>query len=530
MSNPEMHEFTSAADAETTAKLRTYASPPQEVEKVLVREWPKYGRATADSLYETLYALDSVTDPKVDGQTISGTYRQANLRIEHDPNESAGGGVIVVQTLIEGWVKSAEALPAAQVVTDKDALLSPHALDVTSSETVRIRVYRGIDPDYAQTLAEDITLGSGIIARWVEKQDDGSARLYEQYDAKTWAGDENTYSKRVYDQYGDGTDGALDVVKGRIVDVWTHIPETSIGSISSGLEKWALDTKNLDTPTSGYYIERIEMRIDGAGFGEVTRVQVKVDNAAPSTGEAGQEVTVGNPAARELAGKYIIYKWHNVPTSKAAAALAALQTPPTNYLLAYARIVGNRETDAFVTIEQRVEALNITAAANGFFTAGSKVHNVRPSVTVVKEWRGLSEAASDNLVTALGTDTHAPGGYKTIEYVVTHDAVGKHTVRATYGLLSTWADGDGGARLTTGNIVRKVLEKQHYPSAADGYRWRVITETLTMRWSSSNSNAISHISGGVSGSEVRFLGNGEWLAIKMVSRSPGSWVTTAYTE
>ena len=60
-------------------------------------------------------------------------------------------------------------------------------------------------------------------------------------------------------------------------------------------------------------------------------------------------------------------------------------------------------------------------------------------------------------------------------------------------------------------------------TATMGFKWRNIVKTFDFKYTSSDTTAKSHLSGGGEGSQVLLTKDGNFLAVKVVYGTPGSW-------
>ena len=72
------------------------------------------------------------------------------------------------------------------------------------------------------------------------------------------------------------------------------------------------------------------------------------------------------------------------------------------------------------------------------------------------------------------------------------------------------------------------IQKKPNPDAADGYEWRVITTAKSVKYDNSHTTVQSHVSGGKSGTFMKYVGNDRYMGVKVTSHTVGEWNTTAW--
>lgn len=90
--------------AEADAVLERYSVDPADPSgEVLLRKWEGIDRTVLDTLKTTLKAITSVTDPKVDGETFSGTWIVGDVYYAPQNSGSLAGSTSIIQELKPGY-------------------------------------------------------------------------------------------------------------------------------------------------------------------------------------------------------------------------------------------------------------------------------------------------------------------------------------------------------------------------------------------------------------------------------------------
>jgi len=252
------------------ALLRSFEGPPQLTEPTLIRYWRNVPRTNSNAsldvqtLVETLWAVDSYDAPQADGKAYTGTFRNARVWVE----EQSDGFVRIVQELKKGWVKSEESLPTAIDVERIKELITAFGMDNESWEETTIKRYRGIDPDYAETLADtavslemtrDNDDESGNIKTEIVRDKDGSCSIYVVNKVRDW---QNPTSNDLYDiEMLDATSSRPMLQKVLVWDKLAHDAAEDIlkdGQISSYVKS---------SDVSGWTLFRLHRTSNGAEDG-----------------------------------------------------------------------------------------------------------------------------------------------------------------------------------------------------------------------------------------------------------------------
>lgn len=85
---------------EANAVFERYSVSPSDVsEETLSRKWTGIDRSVVQSLVATLRATKTVTDPKADGQTYSGTWNVGQIEVANDDGGNLAGSATIIEPL-----------------------------------------------------------------------------------------------------------------------------------------------------------------------------------------------------------------------------------------------------------------------------------------------------------------------------------------------------------------------------------------------------------------------------------------------
>ena len=309
---------TSLIDSE--ARLIGGENVPLEPRWIIQRQYVALDFLKIGDMIESIESTKYVTNPVIEGKTYDGpivapatTPSDLKWRIlSSKPSRASDGSGIITQTLAKNLVQTPDELPTAILLSDDKALLSPFAHDTTSEKNVYVWEYRWIDPAYAQTLRDTISLSSDVIDAKAIKSDDGSFNIQVLTHTNTWKG---TLSQEWEHQTRHPTFAA-----NQIVNTYSHIDLDDLSGFKT----------TLGTATSGYKVSSIVDSTDAAGgFASIVQTQDKLfdgivdaDNGTTTEEEYLQLITDG--VIRTTL-------WLGVPDDDLAAAMTTLSTAPSGY-------------------------------------------------------------------------------------------------------------------------------------------------------------------------------------------------------
>ena len=288
------------------ARLVGGPSNPIEPIETLKRQWVALDFLYLGTMLEGLSAQEYVTDLVIEGHTYEGNWRA----VRYEPGRADDGSGVITQTLVAGWVKSADALPVPVLLKNNNELLSPFMHDTDSERTVIVQEYRGIDPAYATTLRDTIALASDCIAANIVKADDGSCSIQKITETRDWAGD-------LTQEWSVDTQSPTFDAE-RIITRYSHIPPADLIAAEA----------TLGTATAGYAVTLLKTDSAQEGFHDLTQQQDKV-HATVTTGN-GVDTSIDFMPWFDGA-KVVTTTWINVKDSELAAALVTLTTAPSGY-------------------------------------------------------------------------------------------------------------------------------------------------------------------------------------------------------
>jgi hypothetical protein len=135
-------------------------------------------------------------------------------------------------------------------------------------------------------------------------------------------------------------------------------------------------------------------------------------------------------------------------------------------------------------------------------------------VASTKEWKQVSDATA---LTIMGSPATYNDGVGTLDLA---DAARVNHEDGTSTVRSRFTDQDGGAGdIFTRDIRRRYVEKQADRSAIDGFRWRVIEEDISVKYTTSAANAENHADDGLSGSFSKIIRRGYYYAEQVKTRA-----------
>lgn len=302
---------TALIDAE--ARLISGDNVPLQPERILQRQYVNLDFTQLGVMIDGIEATKYIENPTIEGEMYGSVEVPVKWRIlSSKPSRADDGSGIITQTLAKNLVQTPDDLPAAILLSGDKALLSPFAHDITSVKNTYVWEYRWIDPDYAVTLRNTISLTVGVVDAKIVKVEDGTCNIQVLTQTNTWAG---TLSQ-VWEKQSQFPTFAAE----RIVNNFSHIPLASLAGFRT----------TLATPTSGYKVASLTDKTDAAGgFGELVQVQEKL---FPGTVSASNGVDMEKEYLLLLTnGVLLTTAWHGVEDVDVVTAMTALATAPTGY-------------------------------------------------------------------------------------------------------------------------------------------------------------------------------------------------------
>jgi len=300
---------------DTEARLVAGDNMPLQPERMIQRQYVALDFTKLGTMIDGIETTKYVDDPVIEGKTYTGRYRILSSK----PDRAADGSGIITQTLAKNLVISAESLPTPILLTDDKALLSPFAHDTDSVKNAYIWEYRWIDPDYAQTLRDTISLVSGVIDARVAKVEDGSCSIQVLTQTNTWNGD----LTQVWEQQQNFPDFHAE----RIVNTYSHISLANLSTYKTTLE----------TATAGYKVSSLVDSTDaGQGFAQIIQTQDKLfvgtDDSATVSADNG--IDIDEEYLQLLTdGVMLTTMWLGVADGDISTAMTTLETAPTGYVV-----------------------------------------------------------------------------------------------------------------------------------------------------------------------------------------------------
>lgn len=329
---------------DTEARLIGGDNIPLQPERFLQRQYVALDFTKLGTMIDEIETTKYVTDPVVETKEYSGKYRILSSK----PSKADDGSGIITQTLAKNLVTTPDALPAAILLSDDKALLSPFAHDTTSAKNAYVWEYRWIDPDYAQTLRDTIALTAGVIDAKVVKVDDGTCSIQVLTQTNTWNGD--------LSQIWERRDNNPTFAANQIVNTFSHIPLTSLADFKT----------TLGTATAGYKVTSLVDNTDANG-GFATIVQTQ-DKLFDGTVTADNGIDTGAEYLPLLTGGvFRTTMWLGVPDADLATAMTTLATPPSGYFIR--NLVNNYNGTGSCTIVRTMGPegpFDVTPQANQF--------------------------------------------------------------------------------------------------------------------------------------------------------------------
>ena len=409
------------AQSLVATEARLVGGPWNSIEpiKTLRRQYVALDKEYLGSILETAFESDFVKALVIEGKTYEGKWRKTR----NDPSRADDGSGILTQTLVLGWVASEDSLPTPILLTDDKLLLSPFIHDTTSVANIYTWEYRGVDPDYAQTLRNTISLTSGVKSADVVKASDGSCSIRVTTESRTWAG--TLSHKWGYNEVHVGFNAQ------RIVTRYSHIPEDSLAGFRTTLE----------TADTNYKVASLEDTASGEGFYDIVQTQQRMFIGAVTADDGvdiKKDLAVGLLALL-TDGAVITTMWLEVPDSDIATAMITLETPPSGYTVTGLSNAYNGTGSANIT---RVMVTEYDSTAIELAINWPTFDSERKTYAYL----GLDKASAETLRTDLQTDVDA--GYKVDAVTIRGGIGGSLTVVQNISKLISAVN--EGAGITTG--------------------------------------------------------------------------------
>ncbi len=298
---------------DTEARLVGGDNIPLQPERILQRQYVALDFTKIGTMVDGIETTKYIENPVIEGKTYGTVLVPIKWRIlSSKPSRDRDGSGIITQTLAKNLVQTPDALPTAILLSDEKALLSPFAHDVTSVKNSYIWEYRWIDPDYAQTLRDTISLTVGVIDAKVIKVDDGTCNIQVLTQTNTWEGD----LSQVWEKRTESPTFAAE----KIVNTYSHIPLTDLDTFKT----------TLGTATSGYKVSSLVDSTDATGgFAQIVQTQ---DKLFSGTVTASNGTNMSKEYLLLLTdGIILTTAWLGVKDADVTTAMTTLATAPTGY-------------------------------------------------------------------------------------------------------------------------------------------------------------------------------------------------------